>query len=337
MRILVTGGAGFIGSNFTYFILENHPDYKVIVFDILNKYSANPDIKIKFKNYKNFKFVKGDITNKKQVEKIVKKIDVIVNFAAETHVDRSIIEPDLFIKTNVFGTKILLDAAKKFKIKKFIQISTDEVYGSMEKGRATEEFRLNPGNPYAATKAAADLLAISYFNTFKVPVIITRSSNNFGPYQFPEKFIPLFITNAIENKELPLYGDGKNIRNWIYVEDNCRAIDLVMQKGKPGEIYNIGGNIEIRNIDVAKKILNLLGKPESLIKFIKDRPGHDRRYSLDYKKIAKLGWQPKFQFEEALEKTVEWYSNNYSWWKKLKGKNFKKYYNNWYKKILGGK
>ncbi len=334
MRILVTGGAGFIGINFIYYMLDKYKDNKIIAFDILNKYAANPDINTKFKNYKNFSFIKGDITNKKQVEKVVKKVDVIINFAAETHVDRSIIDPTPFIRTNIYGTKVLLDAARKFNIKKFIQISTDEVYGSMEKGKATEITGLNPGNPYAATKAASDLLCISYFNTYKIPVIITRSSNNFGPFQFPEKFIPLFITNALENRELPLYGDGKNIRNWLYVEDNCSAIALVLYKGKEGEIYNIGGNIEIRNIDVALKIIDILGKSEKLIKFIKDRPGHDKRYSLDSEKIKKLGWKPVYKFDEALEKTVEWYNNNIIWWKKLKGKSFKKYYNLWYKKIL---
>lgn len=334
MRILITGGAGFIGSNFVYYILDKYRDYKITVFDILNKYAANPDINQRFKKYKNFNFIKGDITNKNQVENAVRKVDVIINFAAETHVDRAIIDPAPFIKTNIYGVKILLDAAKKYRIKKFIQISTDEVYGSIEKGKANENSRLNPGNPYAATKAAADLLCISYFNTYKIPVVITRSSNNFGPFQFPEKFIPLFITNALENKELPLYGDGKNVRNWLYVEDNCAAIDMVLHKGKEGEIYNIGGNIEIRNIDVALKIINMLGKQEKLIKYIKDRPGHDKRYALDYARIKKLGWKPEYKFDEALEKTVEWYSNNVNWWKKLKGSNFKKYYNFWYKKIL---
>ncbi len=334
MRLLVTGGAGFIGSNFVNYILERYIDYKVIVFDILNRYSANPDIKIKFKKYKNFTFIKGDITKKDQVEKAVKKVDAIINFAAETHVDRSIIDPSPFIKTNIYGTKILLDTAKKYKIKKFIQISTDEVYGSLEKGKADENTKLNPGNPYAATKASADLLCLSYFNTYRVPVLITRSSNNFGPFQFPEKFIPLFITNALEDKELPLYGDGKNIRNWLFVEDNCAAIATVLLKGKIGEVYNIGGNIEIENIKVALKILNILGKSEQMIKYIKDRPGHDKRYALDSSKIKKIGWKPKYKFDEALEKTVEWYSNNLNWWKKLKGEKFKKYYDLWYKKIL---
>lgn len=334
MRLLITGGAGFIGSNFIYYLLDRYKDIKITVFDILNKYSANPDIKLRFKKFKNFNFVRGDIIDKYKVENIAKKVDVIINFAAETHVDRSIIDPTPFIKTNISGVKILLDAARKYRIKKFIQISTDEVYGSLEKGRADENTKLNPGNPYAATKAAADLLCISYYKTYGIPVIITRSSNNFGPFQFPEKFIPLFITNAIENRELPLYGDGRNIRNWLYVEDNCAAIDIILQKGKVGEIYNIGGNIEIKNIDVALKIIDILGKSEKLIKFIKDRPGHDKRYSLDSTKIKKLGWKPKHKFDEALEKTVEWYSNNISWWKKLKGKNFEKYYNLWYKKTL---
>ena len=262
----------------------------------------------------------------------LKGIDAVVHFAAETHVDRSILKPDAFIKTDVLGTFTLLEAAKKYNVRRYIQISTDEVYGSIDKGSFTEKSTVMPNSPYAASKAGADVLVRSYFVTYGVPAIITRSSNNFGPYQYPEKVIPLFITNAIEGKPLPLYGDGKNVRDWLYVLDNCRAIDAVLHKGKPGEIYNIGGGNELSNIVLTKAILKILGKPETLIKRVKDRAGHDRRYSLDCSKIRReLGFKPSENFKEALRETVEWYAQNEQWWKKLKNKAFNRYYKSQYK------
>ncbi|MCX7698286.1 MAG: dTDP-glucose 4,6-dehydratase [Candidatus Goldbacteria bacterium] len=334
MKILITGGAGFIGINFVHYILANHINDLVIVLDILN-YSSNPEEIQQLKKYRNFEFIRGDIRNYDLIDKVAKKINVIINFAAESHVDRSIMNPSAFFDTNVNGTINLLSVALKNKIDRFIQISTDEVYGSIIKGRSKEKDTLNPTSPYSSSKAAADLIAMSYYKTYGLPVIITRSSNNFGPYQHPEKFIPLFITNALDNQKLPLYGDGKNIRNWIYVEDNCRGIDLVLRKGKPGEIYNIGGDVEMKNIDIVKYILNILGKNEDLIQYVDDRPAHDRRYALDSGKIKKLGWKCRYNFEEALKKTIDWYIENKTWWQKRKNNLFKKYYNSWYKKQRG--
>jgi len=331
MKILVTGGAGFIGSNFVRHILRKYPRYRITNLDKLT-YAGNLDnLKDVAKNPR-YSFVKGDIGNAKLVDKIVPDCDVIVNFAAETHVDRSILSPESFIDTDVRGTFTLLEAAKNYKIKRYIQISTDEVYGSIEKGSFTEKSQISPNSPYSASKAGGDLLVHSYFITYKVPTIITRSSNNFGPYQYPEKVVPLFITNALEDKLLPLYGDGKNVRDWLYVTDNCEAIDAVLHKGRDGEIYNIGGGNEIPNIELTGNILSMLGKPASLIKKVQDRPGHDRRYSLDCGKIKKeLGWKSTTNFETALHETVEWYKNNQCWWKKLKDKEFKKYYKTQYK------
>ncbi len=331
MRILITGGAGFIGSNFTEYMLKKYKNLKLEVFDLLT-YASNPDTIKRFGEYKNFKFIKGDIRDIKEVDKAVKNADAVINFAAETHVDRSIINPDIFVETNVKGTNNLLEAAKKYRVKKFIQISTDEVYGSIKSGKSKEGDQIDPTSPYSASKAAADLIALSYYKTFNVPVVITRSSNNFGPYQHPEKFIPLFITNALEDKDLPLYGDGKNVRNWIYVGDNCRGIDYVLRKGRNGEVYNIGGNVEVPNIEVAKEITRILHKPGTLIKPVKDRPAHDRRYALDSAKIKKMGWKPKYNFNQALKKTIDWYKDNKEWWIKLKGKAFNSYYKNWYGK-----
>lgn len=334
MKILVTGGAGFIGINFVHYILTCHPEYSVTVLDILN-YSSNPEIIKQLKKIRNFKFVRGDIRDSDLIKKVVNKVNVVVNFAAESHVDRSIMTPSVFFDTNIQGTVNLLAASLKNRVDLFIQISTDEVYGSIDKGHSKEGDVLNPASPYSSSKASADLITLSYYKTFGLPVIITRSSNNFGPYQHPEKFIPLFITNALYNQKLPLYGDGKNIRNWIYVEDNCRGIDFVLRKGKPGEIYNIGGDVEIKNIEIVNYILNFLGKKSDLIYYVKDRPAHDRRYALDSGKIKKLGWNNKFNFKEALKKTIEWYVENRNWWQKRKSVSFKKYYNNWYKKQRG--
>jgi dTDP-glucose 4,6-dehydratase len=334
MRILITGGAGFIGINFVHYILTNYTNYSVIVLDCLD-YSSNPEEIKQLKKFRNFKFIKGDIRDVDLINKVLKGVNAVINFAAQSHVDRSIMAPSIFFDTNIKGTVNLLSASLKNKIDRFIQISTDEVYGSIDKGRSKEKDVLDPTSPYSSSKACADLITLSYYKTFGLPVIVTRSSNNFGPYQHPEKFIPLFITNAMYNQKLPLYGDGKNIRNWIYVEDNCRGIDLVFHKGKPGEVYNIGGDIEIRNIDVVNYILELLGKDKDLIYYVKDRPAHDRRYALDSSKIKKLGWKNKFTFKDALKKTIEWYIENKKWWQKRKDHSFKKYYNDWYKKQSG--
>ena len=330
MNILVTGGCGFIGSNFIKYILKKYSSYKIVNLDKLT-YAGNLDNLKDVEKNKNYKFIKGDICNKRIVEKIAKHVDCIINFAAETHVDRSILEAGSFIKTDVYGTYILLEAAKKYRHKKYIQISTDEVYGSIDKGSFTEESRLKPNSPYSASKTSADLLCRSYFVTYGVPVVITRSSNNYGPYQYPEKVIPLFITNAIEDKPLPLYGDGKNVRDWLYVMDNCSGIDTVLCKGTAGEVYNIGGDNEITNIELTKSILKILNKPFSLIKPVADRLGHDRRYSLDCSKLMKLGWKPKRKFNETLKETIEWYIVNKKWWKKLKDNKFNQYYKRQYK------
>lgn len=311
MKILVTGGAGFIGSNFVRYMLEKY-NYEIVVLDKLTyagRVENLQDVKISF--------VKGDICTKEDVEKSMKDCDAVINFAAETHVDRSIREAGVFVKTDVLGTHTLLEAARKFDVEKFIQISTDEVYGSTGEGSFKEGDILEPSSPYSASKAGADLLVKAYYKTYGLPVLITRSSNNFGPYQYPEKLIPVLILNALHDKPLPVYGNGKNVRDWIYVLDNCSGIDLVFQKGKIGEIYNIGANNEMRNIDVARLILKELDKPESLIQYVKDRPGHDFRYSLDTTKIRELGWRPQYSFKDALRKTINWYKENKEWWESL--------------------
>jgi dTDP-glucose 4,6-dehydratase len=319
MHILVTGGAGFIGSNFIRYILNNYSDYRVINFDKLT-YSGNLNNLKDVQESGNYKFIKGDICNAKQVQSAVKDCDYIINFAAQTHVDRSIKNSEEFVKANIEGVRILLDAARKHKIKRFIHISTDEVYGDIKRGLSGEDDSLLPNSPYAASKAAADLLCRSYFQTYRFPVIITRSSNNFGPYQYPEKVMPLFITNAIEDKQLPLYGDGENVRDWIYVLDNCYGIDAALNKGRPGQIYNIGGGNLLKNINIARQIIKCLDKSEKNIKFVKDRPGHDRRYALSSGKLKRLGWKGEHSFNKALKMTVEWYLSNRWWWKPLKRK-----------------
>jgi len=309
MKLFVTGGAGFIGSNFIRHMLSKHPDYKIVNYDKLT-YAGNLKNLRDIEKKRNYKFVKGDICDYNLVVKNMKDADTVINFAAETHVDRSIANADAFVKTNVNGTFTLLEAAKALKIKKYIQISTDEVYGSIIKGSFTEKSVIAPNSPYSASKASADMLCRAYFVTYGFPAMITRCSNNYGPYQYPEKVIPLFISNALKNKPLPLYGDGKNVRDWLYVEDHCCAIDIVLHKGKAGEVYNIGGGQELSNIELTKKILKILNKPESLIERVSDRLGHDRRYSINCNKIKKLGYKPKFTFEKAIKNTVKWYMNN---------------------------
>jgi len=317
MKILVTGGAGFIGSNFVIRTLEKLPDAQVTVLDKLT-YAGNPANLRDVEKNPRFRFVKGDICNRGVVEKTVKGCDVVVNFAAESHVDRSIDDASAFVRSNFGGVHQLLEACRKFGVPKFQQISTDEVYGSASSGSFDEESNLNPSNPYSASKASADLLVKSYFATYGLPVVITRSTNNYGPRQHTEKLIPKMITNAMNDRKLPVYGDGKNVRDWIHVFDNCDGIELVMEKGKLGEVYNIGGGNERTNIEIVRMILQSLGKPESLIEFVKDRPGHDRRYSLDCTKLKKLGWNPKVSLEEGIRQTVDWYSKNGWWIKTLK-------------------
>ncbi|MCJ7577528.1 MAG: dTDP-glucose 4,6-dehydratase [candidate division Zixibacteria bacterium] len=332
MKILVTGGAGFIGSNFIKYILSHYPHYEIVNLDKLT-YAGNLDNLSDIEDNQNYQFIKGDICDQKLVERIVEdKIDVIVNFAAETHVDRSIYDPKIFVETNVLGTQILLESALKFKTDIFIQISTDEVYGSLGKvGAFTESSPLLPNSPYSASKASADLLVRSYFKTFGLSAIITRCTNNYGPYQFPEKLIPLFITNALFSQELPIYGDGLYIRDWLYVEDHCKALDSVLHKGKIGEIYNISGSYEKTNLEITDLILKKLNQPKSLIKHVKDRPAHDRRYALDSSKIRnELGWKPDASFEEGIAKTVDWYIANQKWWQKIKTGEYLEYYQKHY-------
>lgn len=314
-KILVTGGAGFIGSNFIRYILNKYVDYEIINLDKLT-YCGNLDNLKDVEDNPHYRFVKADICDAKIVTELIKDCDTIVHFAASTHVDRSIVEPSEFIQTNVYGTYVLLEAAKEWGVSLFCQISTDEVYGSRVEGYFKETDPLRPSSPYSASKAGADLLARSYYVTHNLPIIIVRSVNNFGPYQHPEKVIPLFITNILNNKKLPVYGDGQNIRDWIYVLDNCRAIDLIIHRGKIGEIYNVAANKEMKNIDLTRLILKLMNKTEELIEFVKDRPGHDQRYALDSTKIANLGWRPCYNFEQSLSETIEWYCNNREWWEK---------------------
>lgn len=317
MKLLVTGGLGFIGSNFIRHMLEKYPVYEIVNLD-KQTYAGNPDNLQDIEKNPKYSFVHGDICDNNAVNSVMQKVDHVVHFAAESHVDRSIEDASVFVKTNVLGTFTLLDAALRHNIKKFIHISTDEVYGSIIRGSFKETDILTPSSPYSSSKAGSDLLTQSYFITHKLPVIITRCTNNFGPYQYPEKLIPLFITNLLENRKVPVYGTGKNIRDWIYVLDHCNAIDFVLHKGISGEIYNIGGGSEITNIDITKKILEFLGKDEPMIEYVKERPGHDLRYSLDCSKLRKLGWAPEYDFDEALKYTVKWYVENQWWWEKLR-------------------
>lgn len=335
MKILVTGGAGFIGSNFIHYWHKTYPQDIIVNLDKLT-YAGNKDNLKKIENDPKYTFIKGDICDGEVVEKAMSGVDVVVHFAAESHVDRSILEPDTFVKTNVLGTQILLDAARREKVKRFHHISTDEVFGALElhsKNRFTESTPYNPRSPYSASKAGADHLVRAYYITYGLPVTITNCADNFGPYQYPEKLISLAITNLLEDKKIPVYGDGFYVRDWLYAEDHCRAIDLVIKKGKTGETYLVGTDGDMPNIDVVKSILRILGRDENMIEYVKDRPGHDRRYAINAAKIKKeLGWKPKFTFEQALEMTVTWYQSHEGWWKKLKNKDYNEYYKKQYSK-----
>ncbi len=333
-RYLVTGGAGFIGSNYIHFLLQKYGrEVEIINLDKLT-YAGNLENLRDIENEPNYRFVRGDICDAGIVDELVRQVDVVVNFAAESHVDRSIGAPDDFIKTDIYGAFVLLEAARKYGIKKFIQISTDEVYGSILSGSFKETDCLEPSSPYSASKAGADRLAYSYYVTYKLPVIITRCSNNYGPYQYPEKLIPLFVTNAIDDKKLPIYGDGKNVRDWIYVMDHCSAIDFLIHKGVDGQVYNIGAGNERTNLEITEIILRELGKPKSLMTFVEDRLGHDRRYSVDTSKIRALGWQPQHSFEQAMKDTIHWYCDHRWWWEKLKTGDYLEFYKKNYKRNL---
>ncbi|GAB6927484.1 dTDP-glucose 4,6-dehydratase [Paenibacillus sp. JCM 10914] len=337
MKLLITGGAGFIGSNFLHYMIQQHPDYQIVNVDALT-YAGNLENLKSIEENQNYTFVQADIADKTAVDSIFQQgVDVVVNFAAESHVDRSILEPEIFVNTNVMGTQVLLDAAKKYGVTKFVQVSTDEVYGSLgETGLFSESTPLAPNSPYSASKAGGDLLVRAYHETFGLPINITRCSNNYGPYQFPEKLIPLIISRALNDEPLPIYGDGLNIRDWLYVEDHCSAIDLVIHKGKIGEVYNIGGHNERTNLHIVKAILAELGKPESLITYVADRPGHDRRYGIDPTKITdELGWKPKHNFETGIKETVQWYLNNKDWWTRIQSGAYRDYMTQQYGKRLG--
>ncbi len=318
--ILITGGAGFIGSNFVHYLTRKRPDWKLTNLDKLT-YAGNPENLDGLDPNVDYRFVHGDICQKEIVEPLVREADVVVNFAAETHVDRSIESAGDFILTDVYGTYVLLEACRRYpKPRLFVQISTDEVYGTVASGSSTEKDPIAPRNPYSASKAAADRLAYSYYTTYDIPVIVTRASNNYGPRQYPEKIIPLFVTNALEDRALPMYGDGRQIRDWLHVDDHCAAIELLMEQGQPGETYNVGGGTEVENIELTKRILKLMDKPETLIQRVSDRPGHDRRYSLDTAKLKALGWKPSVSFDVGLEQTIEWYTKNTEWWRRIKSR-----------------
>jgi dTDP-glucose 4,6-dehydratase len=329
MKLLVTGGCGFIGSNFIRLVLAEHPEDSVVNLDKLT-YAGNRANLADVQHDARYSFVHGDIGDAKLVRDVVRGLDAVVNFAAPSHVDRSILDPDEFLKTNVLGVHVLLEAVRELRIPRFVHISTDEVYGSIAEGAAREDSPVRPSNPYSAAKAGGDLLALACWHTHRVPVVITRSSNNFGPYQYPEKVIPLFVTNALDDEPLPLYGDGGQVRDWLYVLDNCAAIDLVLRRGREGEVYNIGGAHEAANLALTREILRLVGKPESLIKPVIDRPGHDRRYALDATKVRELGWTLRHPFASALEATVRWYREHEAWWRPLKSGEFRAFYERQY-------
>ncbi len=336
MKILVTGAAGFIGSNFVFHMLDAHPDYDIIGLDSLT-YAGNLETLAPVMDNEHFTFVKADITDAPAIDKLFaeEKPDKVVNFAAESHVDRSIEDPGLFLRTNILGTQVLMDASIKYGVERFHQVGTDEVYGDLPLDRPdlffVESMPLTASSPYSASKASADLLVMAYHRTYGLPVTISRCSNNYGPYQFPEKLIPLMIANALADKALPVYGEGLNVRDWLYVEDHCRAIDMILENGRVGEVYNIGGHNEKANIDVVKIILKQLGKPESLITFVTDRKGHDQRYAIDPAKIyEELGWLPETKFEDGIKKTIDWYLENETWWKNIISGEYQQYYEKMY-------
>jgi len=331
MKLLITGGAGFIGSNLIHYILKNHPEDEIVNFDLLT-YCGNLENLKEVENSPKYKFVKGDICDVELVDGLVKQCDAIVHLAAESHVDRSILDPGPFVNTNILGTATLLNAAIKHGNKRFHHVSTDEVFGSLgPTGLFSEKTPYDPHSPYSASKAASDHLVRAYFHTYQLPITITNCSNNYGPYQFPEKLIPLFVTNLLQGEKVPLYGDGLNVRDWLYVEDHCQAIDVVLRKGKMGETYCIGGNEEKTNLEITHQVLNLLDFGKDKIKHVTDRKGHDLRYAIDATKIKKeLGWEPKYKFNEALEKTIDWYKNNQDWWKRIKSGEYLKYYKKQY-------
>jgi len=325
VRLVVTGGAGFIGSNFVRYMLAERGDVEIVNLDKLT-YAGNLENLRGVEDDPRYTFVHGDICDAVVVGEALRGADAVVNFAAETHVDRSISGPQDFISTDVLGTHTLLEAVRRLEIPRYLQISTDEVYGSIDEGAFTEESDLDPSSPYSASKAGGDLLVLAYHRTFGTPVLITRSSNNYGPYQYPEKIVPLFITNAIDDQQLPVYGDGLNVRDWLYVEDNCAGIDLVLQRGVPGQVYNIGGGNEVQNLAITHQILELLGKGDELIRYVTDRPGHDRRYAIDCTKLKGLGWTPRVAFETGLARTVEWYASHPEWWRPIKSGEWREYY-----------
>lgn len=336
MTIIVTGGAGFIGSNFIFYMLKNHPEDRIVRLDCLT-YAGNLSTLESVMENPNFRFVKGDITDREAVDKLFgeEKPDIVVNFAAESHVDRSIDNPGVFLHTNIMGTQTLMEACRKYGIQRYHQVSTDEVYGDLPLDRPdlffTETTPIHTSSPYSASKASADLLAMAYYRTYKLPVTISRCSNNYGPYHFPEKLIPLMIINALADKLLPVYGTGENVRDWLYVEDHCKAIDLIIRKGRVGEVYNIGGHNEMKNIDIVKIIIKALGKPESLITYVKDRAGHDMRYAIDPTKIHdELGWSPETKFADGIQKTIKWYLENRSWWETIISGEYQQYYEKFY-------
>lgn len=334
--IIVTGGAGFIGSNFVYYMLKKYPNYRIVCLDALT-YAGNLSTLKKAMNNENFRFVKADIRDVEAVDKLFaeEKPDIVVNFAAESHVDRSILDPQAFLETNILGPQVLMDACRKYNVKRYHQVSTDEVYGDLPLDRPdlffTEDMNLHASSPYSASKASADLVTLAYHRTYGLPVTISRCSNNYGPYHFPEKLIPLMIINALHDKPLPVYGDGRNVRDWLYVEDHCKAIDMIIHADCVGETYNVGGHNEMANIDIVKLILKELGKPESLITFVEDRKGHDRRYAIDPTKIkTQLGWEPETKFENGIVKTIKWYLDHKDWWEEIISGDYQKYYEKMY-------
>lgn len=336
MKLLVTGGAGFIGSNFVQYMVNNYPEDTIVNLDALT-YAGNLESLKPVEDKTNYRFIKGDISDRAFIMELFEKesFDVVINFAAESHVDRSILDPEVFVKTNVLGTLVLLDASKKFQVKRFHQVSTDEVYGDLPIDRTdlffTEETPLHTSSPYSSSKASADLFVLSYYRTYGLPVTISRCSNNYGPYHFPEKLIPLMIIRALNNEKLPVYGNGSNVRDWLHVKDHCSAINLIIRNGKPGEVYNIGGHNEKTNLEVVKAILQTLGKPESLIEYVTDRPGHDLRYAIDPRKIEEeLGWKPEFHFETGLKQTIDWYLTNKDWWERIINGEYRSYFNEMY-------